>query len=274
MSYRHEDHAGNFADVHKHCLLVQVLSLLQRISAPLLYVDTHAGAGLYALDLSPVGRERLAWIGGLGAAADCPEPVRHWLEVAATELQAARYPGSPLLADRLLRSTDRAEVIEQRVYDAALLARHLKGSRRSRVRAGDGFRRLGELLPPTQPHGLVLIDPPYVDRNEFDLVPPRLDAAWRLWPASTVLAWYPRLDDQAHLRLHRQLLDLPPAPILDTWIERGEADSPLCGSGLLVINPPVGLVESWRPANAWLAGQLAGPAEGRRAGTDWLVAAP
>ena len=171
MKYRHQYHAGNFADVHKHVLLLEVLRALTRKDKGLLFVDTHAGRGDY--DLHPGDAQHPAeWQSGVArllAITPRHAALTHYRELVAagTHGGSLHYPGSPLLAARTLRPVDRAVFFETQREEAGQLRKVLPESKRARVEGSDGFQGLRALLPPPERRGFVLIDPPYEERADF-----------------------------------------------------------------------------------------------------------
>jgi 23S rRNA (adenine2030-N6)-methyltransferase len=255
MKYRHQYHAGNFADVHKHVLLLDVLAAMARKDKGFLFVDTHAGRGEYDLHPGDVEhpQDGLWGAAGLLAAAPRHESLARYREIVATGTHGGslRYPGSPLLAARALRPADRAVFFETQRDEAGHLRKVLPPGVRLRVDGGDGFAGLRALLPPPERRGCVLIDPPYEEREDFARVhQASVDALGRFEGAVLVL-WLPvklRADFEAWLaRLARAL----PRPVLASllWMHPMDSRAALNGSALAVINPPYLLEETVR---AWL----------------------
>ncbi len=162
MNYRHAFHAGNFADVVKHLALVSILAHLRRKPAAFAAIDTHAGRGLYELGGSEAQRsgEAASGIARLLDMADGPQTLGLYLDLVRG-LGAERYPGSPLIAAKLLREQDRLVAVEKHPEDLRALAAGLAPFRKARAVEGDGYARLAALLPPPERRGLILIDPPY-----------------------------------------------------------------------------------------------------------------
>ena len=177
MNYRHAFHAGNFADVHKHVVLLAILARLTRKPAPLFFLDTHAGPGLYDLHSAEAARGD-EWRDGIGrlheATPTTPDLVAYLQAISAaaekTTRQFRHYAGSPLLALHALRNTDRVVLVEQLPMEARALERALPRRRGVSVITGDGYAALKAYLPPKENRGLVLIDPPYEAEDEFAAV--------------------------------------------------------------------------------------------------------
>ena len=199
MNYRHAFHAGNFADVMKHAVLVRILVHLRGKPAPFRVIDTHAGAGRY--DLAGEEAQRSGeWRDGIDRLVRAPIAARAraliapYLDAVAACNGAGgltAYPGSPALARAFLRPQDRLVACELEPNAAAALARHLAGDRRSKAVAIDGWTALNAYVPPKERRGLVLVDPAFEDAGDFARLAPALAAAHRKWASGTYLAWYP-----------------------------------------------------------------------------------
>ena len=247
MNYRHAFHAGNFADVMKHVMLVRVLCHLRRKDKPFRVIDTHAGTGFY--DLASEEAERtLEWQGGVGRLEEPFGPdVEHLLAAYREVLQSARqrhgarvYPGSPLIIRELLRKQDRAVLAELHPADGALLTERFNAVANMKVLRLDGWTALHGLIPPKERRGLVLVDPPYEEQGEFDRLVKEIARAVAKWPTGIYMAWYPIKDPSATKRVAAALADAVARPVLrlELMIERPDDVSRLNGCGLFVVNPP------------------------------------
>ena len=251
MNYRHAFHAGNHADVLKHVALLALCDALTAKPAPLFALDTHAGAGLYALAGAEAGRtgEAAEGIGRLLAASPANPAIRRYLDAVAA-CRAAHgedaYPGSPWLLAHALREQDRIACCELREEEAALLKRHVGGDPRVAVHARDGYAAMRALLPPKigtvrYARGLVLIDPPYeAQLAEFDTARAALRDALVLWPQATYALWYPIKRRSALNPFYRSAATLEAKSVLACELLVRPDDSPLRmnGSGLLILNAP------------------------------------
>lgn len=252
MNYRHAYHAGNFADVFKHVVLTRVLAYLAQKAAALRFIDTHAGEGIY--DLAGEAAEKTAeWRVGIGRLLSGDMPVPANVEpllapyLALVEHEVARhiYPGSPALAAALLRKQDRMIFCDAHPAAAATLTSHLGRDKRAKIIEIDGFMGLGAFVPPVERRGLVLIDPPFESRDEFDHILGGLETALKKWPTGTYMVWFPIKDRNAVTFFYRQLGDViaqtgiaKDTLCLELWIDAIERDGPLAGNGLALINPP------------------------------------
>jgi 23S rRNA (adenine2030-N6)-methyltransferase len=278
VNYRHAYHAGNFADVAKHVALVLALDLLARKDAPLFFLDTHSGRGDYPLSAAETQRaaEYRTGILPLLTAAQPPEAVARYLELVRAHglenQKLVRYPGSPRLAARCLREGDRAALCELERGEASALRREFHGDARFAVHERDGYEALVALVPPREKRGLVLVDPPYEQPDEFERVEVALLAALRRWATGTYVVWYPLKHGPAAARfLTRMQASGVRRQLVAELLVRHE-DSPvgLNGSGLLVVNPPWQFDERLRLALRWLHAQLA-PAGQGGVRVDWRV---
>jgi 23S rRNA (adenine2030-N6)-methyltransferase len=275
MNYRHAYHAGNFADVLKHGLLVWIVRYLQQKEGPLCLIDTHGGAGLYDLT-SAVARKTCEAEGGilrLAAASDRPAALDAYRQLVDGANQAApivRYPGSPWLMAASLRRQDRAIVGELHGEDAAALRASLAGFERVRVAEGDGYALLQKIVPPREKRGLVLIDPPFEADDEFETLAHAIIATHVKWPTGVYMIWHPLKDEAAVDRFHAELLNARVGRMLRIMLDIGATEEGLRACGVVVINPPWTLEEEWREPLTWLARMLArGP--GAAAQMEWLA---
>jgi len=259
VNYRHQFHAGNVADVFKHLVLIRVLEALRLKEAPFCVIDTHAGSGLYRLQ-APGEFEQ-----GIGRLW----PVRpQWPQLAAYfELLAAVngnrlnvYPGSPWLIRALLRPQDRAVFIERHPEEAAALRENMSGSRGITINAADAWAALKGLLPPQENRGLVFIDPPYEQPDEFEQVARALRTAHPRWRNGLYLVWYPIKARRPVEKLHDAVRALgAEALAVELLMLPEDVPQRLNGSGVLLINPPWKLEETLRTLLPPLATLLAGP---------------
>jgi 23S rRNA (adenine2030-N6)-methyltransferase len=246
MQYRHSFHAGNFADVHKHVTLLALLAALQRKDSGFLYLETHAGRGSYDLahPSTEASRAALAGLARLTAAAPQATELKDYLAqlqlLRAHLNNASAYPGSPLLAAAQLRPQDRAVLFEIVPSEARALVRALRGYGRARVEEADGFERLRAYLPPPERRSLVLIDPPYEARDDFERVAAACLEALRRLRSTVVAAWYPIKDMRTTNAWLAQLAGVLECENLvsEWWLYPRDSRVSLNGSGLLLLNPP------------------------------------
>ena len=270
MNYRHAFHAGNFADVVKHATLARIIVYLKEKPAAFRVIDTHAGAGLYDLH-GPEASRTGEWREGIGKLFDAAlAPAARALlapyldAVYALNPAGLRiYPGSPALVRVWLRTQDRMIACEREPGAAHALIAKMRADARVKAVAIDGYTALNAYLPPRERRGLVLVDPPFEQEDEFDRLGHALAAAHRKWPTGIYMLWYPIKDARATLAFCRRLARLGIPRILRAELERGGARDPqrLAGSGLILVNPP------WR-LEAELAVLLPGLAQALGAGRD------
>jgi 23S rRNA (adenine2030-N6)-methyltransferase len=269
MKYRHQCHAGNFADVHKHVLLLEVLQALARKDKGFLFVDTHAGRGEYPLHPGDTAHPAEWQAGAARLLAHEPRhaSLRHYRDIVATGVHGASlvYRGSPLLAAQLLRPVDRAVFFETQREEAGHLRKVLTNPR-LRVESSDGFAGLRALLPPPERRGLVLIDPPYEERTDYTHVHDAVTDALRRFPTLVLVLWLPikmRPDLDAWYASLGRAVDRPMLASL-LWVHPADSRAALNGSALVVVNPPYLLergMREWLPELSALVGTGSGGCE-------------
>ncbi len=265
MNYRHAFHAGNFADILKHAVLVRLVDYLRRKDKPFVVIDTHAGAGEYDLSDGESLRtgEYRQGIARLLAAADAPAELAPYLAAVrglnAGDAVPRFYPGSPRLVRTLLRPADRLVVVELHPVDAERLASFFVGDRQAKVYRLDGYLALKSFLPPKERRGLVLVDPPFETADELDRVAAGQRDALRRWPTGIYAVWYPTKDRAGVDALLASLGALAPGRLLAAEISVGETarTGALAGCGMAVLNPPYVLADEMERLLPWLAELLA-----------------
>ncbi len=266
LSYRHAFHAGNHADVLKHVVLVHLLRYLAQKDKPLYFVDTHAGAAVYALDegYATKNAEFENGIARLWSRPDLPAPVADYVEQVRalnSDGRLRRYPGSPQLAMQLLRPQDRLRLFELHSTESELLKQHFrKGCSRVIAQAGDGFKAMQAVLPPPSRRALVLIDPSYEVKTDYRQVLTALRDAQRRFAAGVYAVWYPQVQRRESREFPVMLKRLQK----NDWLHASlTVKAPaaggygLHGSGIFVLNPPWLLPEALRLALPYLAQVLA-----------------
>jgi 23S rRNA (adenine2030-N6)-methyltransferase len=279
MNYRHVYHAGNFADVFKHALLARILVHLTQKDTPFRYCDTHAGIGLYDLTGEEAGKTGEA-TGGVGAflgAARSPaldDLFRPYVAAlkAFNALDGRFYPGSPMIAAHLLRQKDRIALAELHPEDGRALTRRLDHDDRVKVSVMDGYAALKAWLPPPERRGVVLIDPPFEEKDEFQRMTEALQMAHAKWATGMIALWYPLKGWRDADRFHRALRDvaIPKTLRLELSVDANGIDEAFTGTGMIIINPPWKLKDEAASMLPFLAKTMAkGPRTSWRA--DWLV---
>ncbi|UQB42736.1 23S rRNA (adenine(2030)-N(6))-methyltransferase RlmJ [Thiomicrospira microaerophila] len=270
LSYRHAFHAGNFADVLKHLVLLESLFYLTQKDKPVWYADSHAGGGGYALN-SHQAQKNAEFVNGIGRlwqASDAPQAVGRYLQqVAAFNQQnqstdLSYYPGSPWLAQSVLREQDRLSLFELHAQENLILQQTLAlggRDRRLKVFEQDGFQGVIAQLPPKERRGLVLIDPSYEIKTDYERVVEVLVQAHKRFATGSYLLWYPVVERQRIHQLEKALrasgmrnISLYELGLSDDTSGRG-----MTASGMVVINPPWTLHATMQQVLPWLVEQLA-----------------
>jgi 23S rRNA (adenine2030-N6)-methyltransferase len=265
MNYRHGYHAGNFADVVKHLAEVAILIHLAKKEAPFAVIDSHAGRGSYDLGSEQASKTGEAASGIQALAGLSGTPLLDRYLVLAEEEGSQVYPGSPLIAAKMLRPQDRLVAIEKHPEEAEALKKVLSPWRKARVEEGDGYVRLAALLPPPERRGLVLIDPPFEAPDEFESLGRAVRTAIRRFANGIYLVWYPVKSDASARALEGEVLaDARKALRIETAIDAPEGK--LARAGLLVLNPPFGFAAGMEEALAKMAPRLKANAR-----LEWLA---
>jgi len=247
LSYRHAFHAGNHADVLKHFLIVQLTRYLGQKGTPFWYVDTHAGAGLYALDTGYATKlaEYVDGIGRLWSRNDLPAPLAEYVELVRTlnpDGMLRAYPGSPWIAHQTLRKQDRLRLFELHGSDCQLLQSNFHDAgRRVSIQPSDGYAGLKALLPPPPRRALVLIDPSYEDKHDYRQVLQTLQDGLTRFATGIYAVWYPQLQRAESRQLPDKLKRLPVNHWLHVSLTVGTPASDgfgMHGSGMFIANPP------------------------------------
>ncbi len=234
MNYRHAYHAGNFADCMKHALALALLQALQRKPGPIFLLETHAGAGHYDLTDGPAARTNEAAGGIMRLLDDPPAPLADYV----TRVRAlGLYPGSPELLRSLLRVNDRMACCELHPTEYASLRRLFHRDSQISVHHRDGWEALKGLLPPAEKRGLVLMDPPYEENDEFIRLADGLTLARARFGNGVLAAWYP-IKHRARERAFFHELRLRDVISFELLLREPIDPARLNGCGLLVINPP------------------------------------
>ncbi|MDD5249286.1 MAG: 23S rRNA (adenine(2030)-N(6))-methyltransferase RlmJ [Rhodocyclaceae bacterium] len=258
LSYRHAFHAGNHADVLKHFILVQLLRYLNQKDKPYWLVDTHAGAGCYALDkgYATQNAEYADGIARLWARDDLPAPLADYVAVVNSfnpDGKLRRYPGSPYVAMRLLRAQDRLRLFELHGTDNKLLRENFArdfpdDERRVAIGQADGFLELKAVLPPPPRRGLTLVDPAYEDKRDYLRTVMTVKEGLARFTTGMFAVWYPQLQRGDARELPEKLKKLG-----DDWVNVALTVSAtaadgfgMLGSGLFIVNPPWTLAQTLR----------------------------
>src|SRR5690349_10390804 len=252
MNYRHAFHAGNFADVIKHIVLVRILLHLQDKPAAFRVIDTHGGAGLYDLTGDEASRSG-EWLTGIArvmqarfsdAALALLKPYLDIVRAFGSGPELTAYPGSPLIARALLRPQDRLTVCEIEPRARALLIDALRRDAQARVVDLDGWTALPAFVPPNERRGVVLIDPPFEQPDEFERLARVFAESFAKWPTGIYMLWYPVKNRRATDALARQVAAAAAAKGAGDKCLRLEFSAapqavggPLTSSGLLIVNP-------------------------------------
>jgi len=246
LSYRHAFHAGNHADVLKHYVLGLVLAHTAQKDKPFWYIDTHAGAGMYSLDIgyATQNAEFEQGINKLIAANNLPKPLADYVaQIQSFNTSSLKlYPGSPMIAQQYLRADDKMRLFELHPSDCKLLIENFMGQgKQVKIEMQDGFAGIKACLPPPPRRAVVLIDPPYEDKQDYQRVINMIKDSLTRFATGTYMVWYPLLQRPEPAQMLENLMKLN----VPNWLHVSmtvEAPSPegygMHGSGLFIMNPP------------------------------------
>ena len=245
LSYQHAYHAGNLADVHKHGAMAWMLSYLIRKDKPLTYLETHAGRALY--DLSDDASVKTGEAAQGIEIADNWFPKDHPYSVALAAVKAEHgptaYPGSPLLAAKILRQTDPLMLSELHPQEFAALKEVMKPLG-AICDQRDGWEMALSRCPPDPRRGILLIDPSFEIKTEYETIPDIIAKLHRKWPVGVIVLWYPILTDGPHRPMIKALeAAIPDGFVSEVKFPPAREGHRMVGSGLFVVNPPYGLHE-------------------------------
>lgn len=289
LSYRHAFHAGNHADVLKHFVQLQLHAYMNQKDTAYTYIDTHSGAGVYALDggYASKNAEYETGIGPLWERTDLPAGLREYVDLVKEMNPSGKmryYPGSPFCADKAMREQDRLRLFELHPADSKILADNFRKvemhlaeqgiraatrGKRILVDRGDGFHGMKTLLPPPSRRALVLIDPPYEDKQDYRKVRDALEEALGRFPSGMYAIWYPVLQRMESRQFADKLKRLPAKEWLNVTLTvstPGPDGFGLHSSGMFILNPPYTLEPMLRQVMPYLVQVL-----GKDAGATYQI---
>lgn len=253
MNYQHVYHAGNFADVFKHIILIALTHALQNKPTPFCYLDTHAGAGCYDLssEAAQKGKEYVTGVNKLLQQKQCPNLVTEYLNIIKTE---TNYPGSPLLAKHILRPQDRMVLSELKIDEYHALKKLFAGDKQVAVHHQDGYQSLKAFLPPKEKRGLILIDPPYEKSDDFATILKKLPEALDRFPNGIFALWYPIKNKTVTDRFINSLKAkiFRPCWVSELLVTSHPIPTYLNGCGLFIVNPPWQIEKNLQTTLEWL----------------------
>jgi 23S rRNA (adenine2030-N6)-methyltransferase len=246
MNYRHIYHAGNFADVIKHLVLIQIIERLKLKDTPFFVLDTHAGIGMYDLSSEQAQKtnEASAGIFSLFASNTENQDIINYLNLIRKfnpDGKLQFYPGSPVIASSLMRRDDRIIANELHPEDQETLALTLKTlPNRTKTTRLDAYQSLRANLPPKERRGVVLIDPPFEERNEFEVLAKELKNVLTRWSTGTYCIWFPLKKHLPIEQFYKDItaLNIPKTFLVECWVGDKEVEDKLTGCGLILLNAP------------------------------------
>ncbi len=245
LSYRHEFHAGSAADLLKHTVLALVIEYLKLKPAPVRYIDTHAGAGIYAINSVP-SKKTGEFNRGVGSLPlddlikDLPAPLAAYISLVKSFVTRHEYPGSPMIAARLLRAEDELRLFELHSTEYPRLRNLFSRERRVKVENADGYKSTTALLPVNHARAIVLIDPSYELKSDYESVVETVRQGYERMPNAIFMVWYPVVNNPLLPKMIRQLTAIPSGKVwrYELTLTQKPTQSGMTATGMLVINPP------------------------------------
>ncbi len=256
LSYQHIYHAGNLADVQKHALLCVMLDYMGQKAKPMTYLESHSGRGLYDLSSDEAVKtgEAAAGIAVAEAWFDADHPYRRALQAVRDGFGETAYGGSPLLAAQLLRDGDKMHLAElhPREGDALEDAMVMYSAKLHRQ---DGFEMAHAVCPPEPRRGLLLIDPSYEIKTDYERIPAIIGKLHRKWNVGVIALWYPIMKDGSQSGMLRDLeaLNLPKVLRHEVRFPPAKDKHRMVGSGMFIVNAPWGLADEAKALSARFA---------------------
>lgn len=264
LAYRHAFHAGNHADVLKHCVLQQILMYMNQKDKPYWVIDTHAGAGMYSLasDYANTKSEYLDGVARLWDCDDLPSVLREYMnliQLCNNKGDWSLYPGSPEVIRRTIRADDRMRLFELHPTDFEILQENFERDRQAKLFKSDGFASLKALLPPPTRRAVIFMDPPYEIKTDYPKVVDALEEGLARFAEGVYVIWYPILTRGDHIRMLESLRKLSEKKlnIAMTVQQPDEKGFGMLGSGLFIINPPWTLKDTMQDIMPYLVEKLA-----------------
>lgn len=264
LAYRHAFHAGNHADVLKHCVLQQILMYMNQKDKPYWVIDTHAGAGMYSLasDYANTKSEYLDGVARLWDCDDLPSVLREYMnliQLCNNKGDWSLYPGSPEVIRRTIRADDRMRLFELHPTDFEILEENFERDRQAKLFKSDGFASLKALLPPPTRRAVIFMDPPYEIKTDYPKVVDALEEGLARFAEGVYVIWYPILTRGDHIRMLESLRKLSEKTlnIAMTVQQPDEKGFGMLGSGLFIINPPWTLKDTMQDIMPYLVEKLA-----------------
>ncbi|MBU6266563.1 MAG: 23S rRNA (adenine(2030)-N(6))-methyltransferase RlmJ [Sphingomonadales bacterium] len=274
MNYRHSFHAGNSADVVKHCLLIALVRALQQKESALTLIDTHAGCGLYDLGGDDAQRTGEAVQGVVRAFADANpllDDYRATVRAVNAGEEPRLYPGSPRILAQLLRGQDLLILNEKHPEDVHSLRVAMRGASAA-VHERDAYELWLAMVPPRSPRGVVVVDPPYEQTDERARITATLGAAMRKWAHGVTVIWYPLKERANHAQWKHQLrkLGIPKLLTVEHWLYDSDQPGIYNGAGLFIVNPPYAFTQALPPLLEALRAALAPEGHKGELTAEWV----
>jgi len=244
LSYQHIYHAGNFADVQKHSVLIHLLKLIKKQHKIITVLDTHSGRGLYNLN-SKEAKKTEEFVYGIKHFWNMREeknPLSDYLNLIKqvnNNKNLTSYPGSAKIIEILLRNKAKITLAEKHPKEIIYLKESIKENDNIKIYKDDGFNILGNIV--FENKTLVIIDPSYEVKDEYNDIGLHIYNAYKKNQNTTFFIWYPILKSGHHYKMLEFINTKISAPIICGEIilqQQIKENFGMFGSGLIIINPP------------------------------------
>jgi len=243
LSYRHGYHAGNAADVLKHFILLYVLDYVKKKDKNFIFIDSHAGAGKYSIS-DPYMQKNKEYLQGIEKIFKINNDdifLKNYLDLIKSinsNSDLKIYPGSCYLAAKSLRKDDKLHFLELHPTEFLNLKNNFENDSRIIIENEDSYKRLNKLLPPKEKRAVVLIDPSYELKDEYEKVSNMLSDCYKKFPLGVYIVWYPVLNNKKSESFILNILKENYKNLSHIEIIMNSSNDGMQGSGLFIINCP------------------------------------
>ena len=243
LSYRHGYHAGNAADVLKHFILTYVLDYIKKKDKGFIFIDSHAGAGKYLIS-DPYMQKNKEYLQGIEKILQLKNDnifLKKYLDLVKSinfNSDLKIYPGSCFLAAKSLRPNDNLYFFELHPKEFLNLKKNFENDSRVIIENRDSYQGLKKLLPPTEKRAVILIDPSYELKDEYEKVLEMLSDCYKKFPLGVYIIWYPVLKNKKSEKFIFNVLKKNYKNLSHVEMITDNLNNGMQGSGLFILNCP------------------------------------
>ena len=243
LSYRHGYHAGNAADVLKHFILTYVLDYIKKKDKGFIFIDSHAGAGKYLIS-DPYMQKNKEYLQGIEKILQLKNDnifLKKYLDLVKSinfNSDLKIYPGSCFLAAKSLRPNDNLYFFELHPKEFLNLKKNFENDSRVITENRDSYQRLKKLLPPKEKRAVILIDPSYELKDEYEKASEMLSDCYKKFPLGVYIIWYPVLKNKKSEKFIFNVLKKKYKNLSHVEMITDNLNNGMQGSGLFILNCP------------------------------------